>query len=137
MTALISPQDALVYVMVTAAAADRTVHSIESEVISGIVETLPVFAKYERTHLASAISACKELLSSEEGLDAILGLVAGALPHGLRDTAYALAVEVAASDRKVIQEELVFLELLADRLDVPKLSIAAIEYSARVRYRQK
>ena len=57
------------------------------------------------------------------------------LPAPLYETAYALAVEVAAVDLHVEQEELRFLQILRDYLEVDKLIAAAIERSARVRYR--
>ena len=45
-------------------------------------------------------------------------------------------IEVAASDVDVKQEELVFLQMLEDRFALDKLAVAAIEHSARVRYRK-
>jgi hypothetical protein len=44
-------------------------------------------------------------------------------------------VEVAAADLHVDQEELVFLEMLRDGLEIDPLVSAAVERSARVRYR--
>ena len=58
-----------------------------------------------------------------------------ALPPKLHETAYALAVEVAAADLHVEQEELRFLQMLRDHLDIDKLTVAAIESGARARYR--
>jgi hypothetical protein len=74
------------------------------------------------------------VLQRNDGLDAVLGLIA-ALPPRLHDTAYAVAVEVAAADLHVEQEELRFLRLLRDRLQVDPLVSAAIERAARARYR--
>ena len=56
------------------------------------------------------------------------------LPAKLKETAYALAVEVAASDLAVGREELRFLAILRDALDLDKLVTAAIERSAIARY---
>jgi hypothetical protein len=56
------------------------------------------------------------------------------LPEKLYETAYALAVEVAAVDRIVRNEEIRFLELLRDKLRLDKLTIAAIERGARARH---
>ena len=44
-----------------------------------------------------------------------------AIPKRLHDTAYALAVEVAAVDLRLEQEELRFLEMIRDRLDLDRL----------------
>ena len=45
------------------------------------------------------------------------------------------AVEVAAADLHVEQEELRFLQMLRDRLGLDTLTVAAIERGARARYR--
>jgi hypothetical protein len=64
----------------------------------------------------------------------MLELIASALPKKLYETAYALAVEVAAADLKVPDEEIRLLELLRDALNLDKLVTAAIERSARARH---
>jgi hypothetical protein len=78
--------------------------------------------------------ACGNILSEDDGLDRILTIMAEQLPEKLHETAYALAVEVAAVDRIVRNEEIRFLELLRDRLGLDKLTIAAIERGARARH---
>ena len=85
--------------------------------------------------LVKAAEACGAILQKEDGLDEILDLIGSTLVPRLHETAYALAVEVAAVDLHVEQEELRFLQMLRDRLDLNKLTVAAIEHSARVRYR--
>jgi hypothetical protein len=64
----------------------------------------------------------------------VLGLVNNQLPTKLKETAYALAVEVAAADLVVGREELRFLAILRDALELDKLVTAAIERSAIARY---
>ncbi|MFN3500517.1 MAG: proton-conducting transporter membrane subunit, partial [Pannonibacter indicus] len=68
-------------------------------------------------------------------LSDVLTIIAETLPHLLYDTAYALAVEVAASDIAVSKEELRILQLLRDRFRLDKLTCAAIERGAIARYR--
>ena len=63
-------------------------------------------------------------------------MIAAACADRLHETAYALAVEVAAADLHVEQEELRFLQMLRDRLDLDSLTVAAIERGARARYRR-
>ena len=63
-------------------------------------------------------------------------MTAKALSPKLRDTAYALAVEVAASDLDVKQEELMFLQILREQFELEDLTVAAIERSARIRFRK-
>ncbi len=135
MTTSVTPHDALIYVMVTMSAVDSTMTDNELKEIGTIVETLPVFAGYDSERLIATSRAASAILAVDDGLDKLLGIVAEALPHKLYDTAYALAVEVAAVDLSVAQEELRFLQMLRDRLDLDKLTIAALERSAAARYR--
>ncbi len=132
----ISPQDALVYIMVTTSAADTRMTDAELESIGNVVRRLPVFRGFDTARLPQLANACYELLADEDGLEKILDLAHAVLPEKLYDTAYALAVEVAAADLHVEQEELAFLQMLRDRWTLDELTVAAIERSARVRFRK-
>ena len=131
----ISHHEALVYAMVTLSAADRAMTDRELMKIGDIVKTVPIFQDFDRDNLIVTAQACGAILQDEDGLDRVLDIIASSLPQRLYETAYALAVEVAAADLHVEQEELRFLQMLRDRLDLDRLSVAAIERSARVRYR--
>jgi tellurite resistance protein len=131
----VSHHEALIYTMVTLAAADRTMTDRELMKIGDIVNTLPVFRDFDTEQLVGVAEACGSLLQGDDGLDAVLSIIATSLPHRLYDTAYALAVEVAAADLHVEQEELRFLQLLRDALDLDKLTVAAIERGVQARYR--
>ena len=50
------------------------------------------------------------------------------------ETAYALACDVAVADSRLTQEELRLLEMIRFRLEVDRLSAAAIERGARARH---
>lgn len=126
--------DALIYAMVTMSAADRTMTDRELKKIGDIVQTLPVFNDYDHEKLVATAEACGDLMQSENGLDLVLNVIASSLPEKLHETAYALAVEVAAADLSVGQEELRFLQLLRDRLNLQNLIVAAIERGARARH---
>ncbi len=89
---------------------------------------------YDIDDLANAAERCGELLCHEEGLQELLEQVEAALPKKLHETAYAVAVEVAAADLRVPDEEIRFLELLRDALHLDKLTTTAIERSARARH---
>ena len=131
----ISLEEALIYSMVTLSAADRSMTDRELRKIGDLVQSLPIFSGFNPENLVKVAEDCGGLLQSDDGLDAVLDVIADTLPDRLYDTAYALAVEVAAADLHVEQEELRFLQLLRDRLNLDKLTIAAIETSARARYR--
>ncbi|HZV20840.1 MAG TPA: tellurite resistance TerB family protein [Hyphomicrobiales bacterium] len=130
----ITPHEALIYVMITMSAADRQISDRELERIAQIVRHLPVFMGYDVNNLAKTAEQCGNLLSEEEGLEQLLEIVTSALPRKLYETAYALAVEVAAADLRVPDEEIRLLELLRDALHLDKLVTAAIERSARARH---
>jgi tellurite resistance protein len=131
----VSQAEALIYAMVTLSAADRSMTDGELMKIGDVVKTLPAFREFDAEKLVKAAEACGALLQKDDGLDRVLSLIAQSLPQRLHETAYALAVEVAAADLHVEQEELRFLQMLRDRLDIDPLAVAAIERSARVRYR--
>ena len=130
----ITPHEALIYIMITMSAVDRQISDHELERISQIVRQAPVFMGYDIDDLAKAAERCGVLLCEEEGLQALLEQVEAALPKKLYETAYAMAVEIAAADLRVPDEEIRFLELLRDALHLDKLITAAIERSARARH---
>ncbi|MGB0085336.1 MAG: tellurite resistance TerB family protein [Rhodomicrobiaceae bacterium] len=134
MTSKPTVQEALIYVMVTMSAVDRIVSDAELSKIGNIVSQLPVFADFDLDRLVKTAEACGNILSEDDGLDRILDVMAEALPKKLHETAYALAVEIAAVGRNVRMEEIRFLELLQDKLHLDKLIIAAIERGARARH---
>jgi tellurite resistance protein len=112
---------------------DRKMSDRELSRIGDIIKTLPVFSGFDETRLTEVSKTCGELLQNENSLDTILG-VAAALPDKLHETAYALALEVAAADLHVEQEELRFLQLLRNKLQLDKLVVAALERGARARH---
>ncbi len=135
MTGTISPHTALVYIMVTMSAVDRNMDDAELSRMGRIVRHLPVFEGFNPEMMIPAAQQCADILSQDEGLEAILGLVEEALPESLFETAYALAVEVAAANLEITQEELRLLQMLRRRFHLDKLVVAAIERGANVRHR--
>jgi tellurite resistance protein len=133
MTEPLNHHAALIYVMVTMSAVDRTMTDAELGRIGEIVSNLPVFSDFDQDRLVKAAEACGTVLSEDGGLDRILVLVKSALPKKLRETAYAIALEVAAADLEVKPEETRFLEMLRDSLELDKLTTAGIERGIRAR----
>lgn len=132
----LSPQDALVAVMIATAAADERVSDRELRSIASIVEMVPVFNGYDGDRLDQVSGLVSDLFTEEDGLDALLGLVEDALPDHLRETAYALACDVAAADGRVEMTELRMLQELRHELRVGRLAAAAIERGARARHQR-
>jgi tellurite resistance protein len=137
MSGTVSTEQALVYVMVMMSGVEGRVKPEELAELELLIRTLPVFQRFDRTRLATVVQECGDMLQEKEGLQTVLGLVKDQLPVRLRETAYALAVEVAAADLVVGKEELRFLAILRDTLDLDKLATAAIERSAIARYQAR
>ena len=134
MSGTISTEQALIYTMVTMSGVEGRINTVELAEIGHIVKHLPAFRHFDEARLTTVAQEAGEILAEPEGLKAVLGLIREALSPKLRETAYALAVEVAASDMAVGKEELRFLAILRDTLDLDKLVTAAIERSAIARY---
>jgi len=134
MSEIISPEDALVAVMVAVSVADESIRTSELVTIEQIVNHLPVFAVYDTDRMREVAKTVFDLFEEEDGLDALFGLVLGALPERLFETAYAIACDVAAADGALTQQELRFLEELRHQLNIDRLHAAAIERGARARH---
>lgn len=131
----LSTQQALIYLMVTVAAADRTMTDRELRRIGSVVRNLPIFTEFDEQQLPRVAEECADALGGSAGLKAVLDATFEALGEKFADTAYAVAVEVAAADLFASQEELRLLEMIGDRFDLDALGRAAIEASARARHR--
>ena len=130
----LNPHAALIYVMVVASAADASMSDRELHVIGDIVRTLPVFEGFQEEKIITVSRECAAILQEREGLDAVLGLVKEALPKYLRETAYALALEIVLTEAPVYAEENRVLQRLKTTLDVDRLTAAALEKAAVVRH---
>lgn len=133
-TKTINHHQALIYVMMTMIAVDAKIGNAELARIGRLVQTLPAFSGFDPERLTHVAQECGEILQEETGLQTALGLIKAGLPEVLRETAYALAVEVAIADRNIAREEIRFLAMLRDALDLTKLQTAALEHAAIARY---
>ncbi len=130
----LSYHDALIHIMVTMSAADRTMSDSELAKIGTIVKSLPVFAEFDTDKMIQAANDCTRILQQEDGLDQIIDNALESLPDHLRETAYAVAVDVAAADLQIEQEELRLLQIFRHKLNIDRLTAAAIERGARARH---
>ncbi|WP_442773131.1 tellurite resistance TerB family protein [Paenirhodobacter enshiensis] len=130
----LSPQDALVAVMVAVSASDETIRTSELVAIERTVNHMPVFAGYDFDRIRPVAQTVYALFEVEDGLDALFGLVRNALPERLFETAYALACDIAAADGVLHQPELRMLEEIRGELAIDRLHAVAIEWGARARH---
>ena len=134
MPASMSPQDALIAVMIAVSASDELMRTSELVAIQKIVGHLPVFADYDTDRIRVIAQTVFDLFEDEDGLSALFGLVREALPERLTETAYALACDVASADGNVREVELQMLEEIREELAIDRVHAAAIEWGARVRH---
>ncbi len=132
----ISAQTALVYLMVIVSASDRDMTDSELKRMGEIIATLPIFNGYNPDKLVSDAETCAEILDNEDGLDAVLGLVQEALPQSHVDIAYTVACDIAVVDAHLSQEELRMLEIIRHKMNIDRLTAAAIERASAARRRR-
>ncbi|MEE8501348.1 MAG: tellurite resistance TerB family protein [Kiloniellales bacterium] len=131
---MINHHSALIYTMVLVSASDGNMTDAELQAIGDIIKNLPIFEDFDRSTIAKAAEDCAELLADPDGLDEAAQLINQALPVRLRETAYALACDIAAADGTVSQSESELLRWLRARLNIGRLEAAAIERGARAHY---
>jgi len=130
----LTPQDALVAMMIAISASDEDIRTAELVKINAAVNHLPIFASYDLDRMNGVAQMVFDLFEQEDGLDALFGLVREALPERLYETAYALACDVAAADGTLEETELRLLEEMRYELEIDRLHAAAIERGARARH---
>ena len=132
----LSPQDALLAVMVAASASDENMRTAELVAIQRMVNHMPVFAGYDTDRIRRVSQTVFDLFEEEDGLEALFGLIRDGLPERLYETAYALACDVVTADGRHTDQELRMLEEIRHELNIDRLHAAAIEWGTRVRHLQ-
>ena len=125
---------ALIFTMVLVSAAEGVMTDAELDTIGRQVRYLPVFRDFDHDNLPDVGRSCAELLRKEDGLDIACDMVVEALSPRLRETAYAVACDVAAADGSIAEEEADLLEFLRRGLGIDRLVAAAIERATRARH---
>lgn len=136
MTSTVSTHTALVYLMVIVSASDRDMSDEEFGRMGALVKNMPIFDAYDAENLIRDARNCAAILDDDDGLDAVLGLVAEAVGESHADTAYVVACDIAVADRHVGREELRILELIRHRLGLDRLTAGAIEMTITARHRR-
>lgn len=130
-----TPQEALIYVMVIASAADRDMGDAELARIGAMVRTLPAFEGFQQARILEVAQECQQLLNSKTGLEGALDSISEALLPESRETAYALAVDIVAADHTLSLEEVRILDILRERFRLNTDTVTAIELAASIRHR--
>ena len=134
MTDQLTPQQAIIYAMISTSAVDNQMSDVELARIGWIVQELPAFENFDPDNLVMEAQACSRVVSGPNGLDTVLDMIANALPTHMRETVFILSAEIAASDQQASPEERRFLQLLARRLGLDPLLVAALTRAAVARH---
>jgi uncharacterized membrane protein YebE (DUF533 family) len=132
---MISQQEALIYTMVVAAESDHEIGDAEISLIGDVVNHLPTFKGVDRAAVAAMAARCSDMLAQPGGSERVFGLIREALSTPLRETAYALACDVIAIDRRLSRHEMRVLDQVRDQLEVDPAMARAIEQVATVRFK--
>ena len=132
--ARLTPQEAVIYLMVMASASDGAIRNEELRTIGRIVRSFPLFSDADENGLVETAEACGALMSSKDGLHKVLEAAAAVLPDHLSETAYAAVVDVVTADETLDMTEIRVLELIRNALNVPDEGAQAIEHAARARH---
>ena len=130
----LTPQEAVIYLMVMTSAADGQINDAELRSIGRVVRSFPLFSEADEAGLVATAEACGELMSSDGGLHKVLEAASRALPDFLSETAYAAVVDVVTADESLDPTEIRILELVRDTLKITDDGAAAIEHAARARH---
>ncbi len=130
----LTPQEAIIYLMVMASASDGSISENELRTIGRVVRSFPLFSDADERDLVKTSEACGALMSSDDGLHKVLTAAASALPSHLGETAYAAVIDVITADENLDPTEIRVLELIRDSLKVSDDGAAAIEHAARARH---
>lgn len=130
----LTPQEAVIYLMVMASASDGQMAQKELRSIGRVVRSFPLFSGADEEELVRTAEACGELMSSEGGLHKVLTAASSSLPGHLGETAYAAVVDVITADEGLAMTEIRVLELIRNTLSIDDEGAAAIERAARARH---
>jgi uncharacterized membrane protein YebE (DUF533 family) len=131
---MISPQEALIYTMVVAAESDGEIVDAEIDIVGDVLNHLPVFKGIDRATMTAMAARGSNLLAQADGADRVFGSMREALSMPLRETAYALACDVIAVDRRLSRAEMGVLERIRAELEVDPVMARAIEQVTQVRF---
>ncbi len=134
MIVALTPQDAIITLMVLTAASDGDMRDVEFRTIGRVVRSFSLFSQSDEENLVETARIAGCLMSAENGLANVFAAARQALPLHLRETAYAAMVDVVTADENLNMTELRVLEMARERLDISDEGAQAIEHSARVRH---
>ena len=130
----LTPQEAIIYLMVMTSAVDGSMNPEELRTIGRVVRSFPLFNSDDENALVKTSEQAGALMGSDGGFHKVIDAAAHALPEHLTETAYAAVVDVVTADESLNPEEIRTLELIRNALKISDDGAAAIEHAARARH---
>ncbi|MEO0883924.1 MAG: tellurite resistance TerB family protein [Pseudomonadota bacterium] len=134
MSETLTPQGAIIYLMVVTAASDGKMDDSELRTIGRVVRSFPLFSEADESRLVRTAEDCGQLMASNGGLQKVMDLAGRSIPNHLGETAYAAVIDVVTADEALDPAELRILEMVRDTLSISDDGASAIERAARARH---
>lgn len=130
---ILTAQDALIHALTACARIGGHADAMLITYIQSVPQRVPVTT----TQIETQSLIATEMLAADEGLDTHFTLLAQSYSDLDRARIlFAHCVEFVASAQRVSPEEMRYLERLGDQLALDRLARSAIEFAARLRYRE-
>lgn len=133
-TPKLTPQEAIIYLMVLASAVDGSINVSEMRAIGRVVRSFPLFSAEHEDGLVKLAEQAGAVMSSDGGLHKVMDAAHDCIPEHLTETAYAAVVDIVTADESLNLEEIRVLELVREKLEISDDGAAAIEHAARARH---
>lgn len=114
-----SPEEALVSLLIASARADGSVSAHEANTIEHVIAGMKLFRGHGGERLQRVSAAAVERIK-EHGLPSVVQAAAVIVPKELRATAFALAIDLMLSDGRLSPEEEGFADDLRTLLNVDR-----------------
>ena len=123
-----SAEDAALAVLAMLAALETD----RKESLSGF---LPLCPQIDANRAALIVPLIRDMASASDGVEAVLDLIAEALPHDMTDTVYLLGADYVSTYGTALPEQMRLLERLAEAIKLDRLTRAALDRAALARSR--
>ncbi|MBD2043472.1 tellurite resistance TerB family protein [Microcoleus sp. FACHB-672] len=115
----LSQAEALAAIAVAAIAADGYLLEEERQSIFSVMSNLQVFKKYSSRQRLKLLEKLFDLLR-QKGAPTLVDSAKDALPPKLRETAFAVAINMVIADGTIVESEREFLRQLEQVLEIPE-----------------
>ena len=109
-------------------------HKMEFKIIGMVLDRMKLFKHYNEDSLRKMLKKLHNLLM-EKGIETLYNSSISNIPDDLRNTAYAVAIDIIIADGKVVEKEKSFLEMLAKSLKIPLETTNKIIEVMQIRYK--